>query len=156
MVQTTAGLFTTNISDAGPETWTVRELKLARGCGQLDTPRATFRVGARNVTLNPDAGSWTIPSLAHANADVLRIEPQVAPSARLMRGTPVALRTDAPAHTVRWRLDGGSWHAARSIRRTRTLWRFAAPSVPGPTRLTLSVRYKMGGRATFDVSVRRG
>lgn len=128
---------------------TVDRLALPRDCGGGLVRRLTVTAGGRRVGVRAGAGTWTIRGLADAKADVVRVDPRPAPAVAVRRGTMVALRTDAPARTVRWRLDGGRWHAARRLGRDRTRWALRGPAVPNPVRLIVEVRYTAGGHATF-------
>jgi hypothetical protein len=87
---------------------------------------------------------------------VLRIVPRAEPSVAVARGARMALRTDAPARTVRWRLDRGRWNAARrGGDRHRSRWQFAGPALPNATTLSIAVTYAAGGHARFDLLAHR-
>jgi hypothetical protein len=139
--------------DAGPSLFTTSSLRLPQGCGDGLTRHLTVAAGARSLSLRADGGAWKLPALAGARADVLRIVPRAEPSVAVARGARMALRTDAPARTVRWRLDGGRWNAARRSR-GHTLWQVAGPALPNATRLTVAVRYAAGGHASFTLRAR--
>ncbi|MCW2954044.1 MAG: hypothetical protein JWQ48_3214 [Conexibacter sp.] len=130
----------------GGRTFALDRLDLPAGCGGGLTRALTVRAGGKQADVRASAGAWTSARLGGAHVDVLRVLPRPRPRVALTRGRSVALRTDAPARSVRWRIDQGGWHAARPAGRDRTRWSIAAPRLPNPATLSVAAAYATDGK----------
>jgi hypothetical protein len=131
--------------------------------GQLEVPSACPRsaatvplqvrsAGGRAVGVQPYAAGWLAsPELGGAHA---RILPGTHEPTRvvLRRGGGLALQTPT-ATGVRWSADGGPWQRARHDGRR---WEVRLGAHMLPRRLSLSLRFADGGRATYRLNVAAG
>lgn len=132
----------------------LRRLDLPAGCAGL-TRQLTVRAAGNRVAPRASAGSWPSARLGGARVEVLRMGVRADVRLALPRGTAVALRADAPARTVRWRLGRGAWRSARRAGAGGARWSLVAPRLPNPATLTVAVAYAAGGHARFTLRAHR-
>ncbi len=126
--------------------WRISRLPLSGVCAQTDKAWSlSVRAGRRTTTLHAAPGAtqrlvnrgWRATRLASTATR----DPRLA----VRDGATLGLY-ETDAHAIRWRLGRGPWHA---LREAPNGWRLDLPQHLAGQRLTLRVRTRQGGTATY-------